>query len=76
MDIAATVAGAGILIGVLGWLLKLWLQAEFSRIDTRLEGLDSQHNDLSKGLTRVHKRVDYLILKLLPDNPFKGDDDE
>ena len=63
----------------IGWLIALgalalagliaWLKREFGR-------LDGQHAELKQGLTRVHKRVDWMIMKLLPGHPYEEEDDE
>lgn len=62
----------------IGWLIGLgalaltgiffWLRSEFSR-------LDGQHSELKESVVSVHKRVDWLIVKLLPGHPYTEKDD-
>ena len=63
----------------IGWLIALgvfaflgliaWLKREFAR-------LDGQHAELRGDVGKVHKRVDWLIMKLLPGHPYLEKEDD
>ena len=53
--------------GTIITLFVWWLRTEFAR-------LDGQHADLKSNISGVHKRVDWLIFKLLPGHPYEEDD--
>lgn len=58
------IAVAAVLGGATVSLAWWWLKSEFTR-------LDGQHSELTKNVARVHRRLDYLIIKLLPNDPFR-----
>jgi len=51
------------LVGVFVW----WVKSEFTRND-------KMHDTMEKSMVNVNKRVDHLILHLLPDAPYKDDE--
>ena len=55
---------AGILITAFIW----WLKIEFAKNDR-------QHMEAQQGIKSVHKRIDFMIIHLLPHKPFHDHDD-
>jgi hypothetical protein len=78
MDLTATVPASwfalvgGVLIASFIW----WLKREFDRNDREHVNLASDHKTLHRAITRVHRRMDHIIIHMnLPPYRDRASDD-